>query len=150
MFGSIVELIVWHYFFGLHKEVCLDCLNCFRLYVLNLLCDKGFAVSTCANSRSLRLLRLFATVVEDFNRCSDIKSSLLKVMWVSFGLFFMFSIFYQLDSHKTCVALADLSWSISKNWIENWTCPDLVMACCCYSTKCIGPPNCVQYRVWSS
>jgi hypothetical protein len=32
-------------FFGLHKEVGLDC---FRLNLLNLLCDKGFAVSTCA------------------------------------------------------------------------------------------------------
>ena len=33
----------------------------------------------------------------------------LKGMWVLFGLFFMFSNFYQLDSHNnTSVALADL------------------------------------------
>ena len=101
-------------FFGLHKEVGL---HCFRLNLLNLLRDKGFCSLHLCNSRSLRLLRLFATVVEDVNRClisiSGVKVLLrcclverwnyctqaylssirhqnftLKGMWVLFGLFF--------------------------------------------------------------
>jgi len=44
-------------------------------------------------------------------------------MWVLVGSFFMFSDFYQLDlQNKTCVALADLQWSIRKNHTS-----DLVM-----------------------
>ena len=56
--------------------------------------------------------------------------------WVSYHMvryvgfiqfFFKFSNFYQLDLHnKTCVALANLRWSIIKNCIETWTSPHLV------------------------
>jgi hypothetical protein len=47
-------------------------------------------------------------------------------MWFLFSLFFMFFNFYWLDLHnKTCVALADLWWSISKNQVENWTSHDV-------------------------
>ena len=44
------------------------------------------------------------------------------------GSFFKFSSFSQLDlQNQTCVALASLCRSISKNWIENQSSPYLVM-----------------------
>jgi hypothetical protein len=47
-------------------------------------------------------------------------------IWLVFGLFSMYSNFYELDLHKkTCVALANLQWSIRKHLSENRT-SDLV------------------------
>ena len=49
-------------------------------------------------------------------------------MWVLFGSFFMFSNFYELDSHNNiCVAPTNLRWNICKNRIENRSSPYLVM-----------------------
>ena len=86
----------------------------------------------------------------------DVFAEFLQGMQVLFGFFFTFSNFCWLDLHnKTCVRLAILRWSFSKNWIENQTSSDLVMiigsAYLLKSlTEYIGPPNCVHYWVWSS
>ena len=49
-------------------------------------------------------------------------------VWMLFGLFFMFSNFYWFTLHnQTCVALANLRWSMTKDWIENQTSLNLVM-----------------------
>ena len=59
---------------------------------------------------------------------------LLCSMWVSFGSFVMFSIFYRWDLHnlcmklaiETCVAIANLWWSIKKNnQMKNRTSSDI-------------------------
>ena len=49
-------------------------------------------------------------------------------MWVLFILFSVLFNFYQFDwNNKTCVALLNIWWTVSKNQIENWISVGLVM-----------------------
>ena len=54
--------------------------------------------------------------------CGEIKSTHkgnFWGMWVLFGTYYMFSNFYQLNLHnKSCVALVNLQWNISKEVIK--------------------------------
>ena len=80
-------------------------------------------------------------------------SLLIQGMCVLFGLFSIFSIFYQLYLHnKTCNALVKVQWSNSKkNWIMNgnWKCMFIVLIkyicplICNQFTKCLhhGAPS---------
>ena len=64
----------------------------------------------------------------------------------------MFSNLYQLYLHiETCVALANLQWSINKNRNKNQISHglDMINALWWFFTKYIDPPNCVRYWVLS-
>jgi len=62
--------------------------------------------------------------VSGLGSMTELASSTLRYVDVIWFVFFMFSNFYQLDSHnKTCIALANLRWNICKNLIGIWTSP---------------------------
>ena len=62
----------------------------------------------------------------------------------------MFSNLYRLDMHKkTCVAIANLWWSISKTQVSWFSYAYWKRMFVDSLTEYFGPPNCVQYWVWS-
>ena len=83
------------------------------------------------------------------------KATYLRFVGIIGFLFCMFFNFYPSDLHnETCVALANLRWSIiNKNWIE---CQTFLWFSygylkCTFGeslTEYTGPPNCVHHWVW--
>ena len=60
------------------------------------------------------------TRVESFRRVHHDERTMHKGLWVLFGLFFMFSNFYQWDLHnKLCLPLANLQLCVNKYRIED-------------------------------
>ena len=90
------------------------------------------------------------------SKVSAIYNWTLRSVGVIHFLFYMFSNFHNLDlNNKTCVAIANMWWSINNSWIENWTSLDLVIIIrsACFlipSLNKLGFHNCVHYWVWSS
>ena len=152
-----VRLIAWKYhvlFFFIFLRYLLQCQK--KANSSGAIKDKikhGILTKLVANIHAIFLFQLWARWhIHAFCGCF---AKFLQGMRVLFYLFFTFSNFWWLDLHnETCVALANLRWSFSKNWIENWTSWFSYGYWKCMFvdslTEYIGPPNCVHYWVYSS
>jgi hypothetical protein len=112
--------------------------------------DSKFRIIECCSRIKEGVLKKKVWPCKNLSKYRGCRINKVIMYLICFG---MFSDFYQLHLHNgTCVALANIWWSISKNRVEYMDCS---LCTSCYQkrvfvdswSKYVGPLDCVDYWV---